>query len=95
MEVVSTPSFERRFRDIEDRFARSKIGLALRRMRLGNLGDWKSVGVGIMEARIHYGPGYRIYFTRRGAEIVILLLCGDKRTQQADINRAKLLADNL
>ena len=47
-----------------------------------------------MEARIHYGPGYRVYFTRRGAEFVILLLCGDKRTQQADINRAKLLADN-
>ena len=95
MEVVSTPSFERRFRDIGDRVARSKIGLTIRRMRLGNLGDSKSVGAGIMEARIHYGPGYRVYFTRRGAEIVILLLCGDKRTQQADINRAKLLADNL
>ena len=95
MEVVSTPSFERRFRDIGDRVARSKIGLAIRRMRLGNLGDSKSVGAGILEARIHHGPGYRIYFTRRGAEIVILLLCGDKRTQQSDINRAKFLADNL
>ncbi len=94
MEVVSTPSFERRFQDIGDRVARSKIGLVIQRIRLGNLGDCKSVGAGIMEARIHHGPGYRVYFTRRGAEIVILLLCGDKRTQQADINRAKLLADN-
>lgn len=94
MDVVSTPSFERRFLDIGDRAARSKIGLVIQRMRLGNLGDCKSVGEGIMEVRIHHGPGYRVYFKRRGAEIVVLLLCGDKRTQQADINRAKLLADN-
>jgi putative addiction module killer protein len=94
MDVVSTPSFERRFQDIGDRVARFKIGVVVQRMRAGNFGDSKSVGAGILEARIHHGAGYRVYFTRRGEEIVVLLLCGDKRTQQADINRAKLLADN-
>ena len=93
--MVTTPSFERRLVDIGDRVARSKIGFAVARMRLGNFGDAKSVGCGVMESRIHYGPGYRVYFTRRGSEIVVLLLCGDKRSQQADIHRAILLAQNL
>ena len=94
MEVVTTPSFERRLAEIE-RVARSRIGFAIARMRLGNFGDSKSVGNGVLESRIHYGPGYRVYFTRRGTEIVVLLLCGDKRSQQADIHRAVLLAQNL
>jgi putative addiction module killer protein len=95
MEVVSTPSFERRLADIGDRMARSKIGFAVARMRVGNFGDAKSVGGGVMEMRIHHGPGYRVYYTRRGSEIVVLLLCGDKRTQQADIHRALVIAKNL
>lgn len=95
MDVLTTPAFERRFYDIGDRVARSKIGAVIQRMRLGNLGDWKSVASGVMETRIHHGAGYRVYFTRRGAELVILLLCGDKRTQQADIQRAILLANHL
>ena len=94
MEVVITPSFERRFEAIGDRVARFKIGVAIDRMGVGNMGDSKSLGLGLMEARIHYGAGYRIYYKRRGLDIIILLLCGDKRTQQADVNRAKWLAEN-
>jgi putative addiction module killer protein len=61
-------------------------------MALGNPGDAKSVGKGVMEMRIDYGPGYRVYYTNRGAEIVILLCGGDKRTQRRDIKRAQELA---
>ena len=61
-------------------------------MEQGNLGDAKSVGAGVMELRIDYGPGYRIYYVQRGAEVVILLCGGDKRTQQRDIKRAHAMA---
>ena len=57
-----------------------------------DLGDAKSVGAGVMELRIDYGPGYRIYYVQRGAEVVILLCGGDKRTQQRDIKRAHAMA---
>jgi len=64
-------------------------------MSNGNFGDSKSVGRGVVEARLHYGPGYRIYYTFRGAELVLLLLCGDKRTQQPDIARVIILSETL
>ncbi|MBI1293948.1 type II toxin-antitoxin system RelE/ParE family toxin [bacterium] len=76
------------FRDwldgLKDRQARAKI-----RVRLGNLGDTKSVGSGINELRIPYGPGYRIYYGRHGNQIIILLLGGDKGSQTADIALAQ------
>jgi putative addiction module killer protein len=62
-------------------------------MELGNPGDARSVGGGVMEMRIAHGPGYRVYYVHRGAEIVILLCGGDKRTQQQDIKRAQALAE--
>ena len=61
----------------------------------GNPGDTKSIGAGVMEMRIDYGPGYRVYFTQRGKIIVILLCAGDKRTQKQDIKRALELAREL
>jgi putative addiction module killer protein len=64
-------------------------------MELGNLGDSKSLRDGLMEMRIDYGPGYRVYYVRRSAEIVILLRGGDKRTQQRDIKQARKLAERL
>jgi len=67
----------------------------IRRMEMGNPGDTRSVGQGILEMRIDYGPGYRIYYVHRGAQIVILLCGGDKRTQQRDIKRAQRLAETL
>ena len=67
----------------------------IRRMEMGNPGDAKSIGQGIFEMRIDYGPGYRIYYVHRGAQIVLLLCGGDKRTQQRDIQRAQKLAETL
>lgn len=72
-----------------DRAARARVQTRLARVAVGNLGDFKPVGDGVLEMRIDWGPGYRIYFSRDG-EVVVLLLCGgDKRTQQKDIERAK------
>jgi putative addiction module killer protein len=65
----------------------------IRRMEMGNPGDTRGVSHGIFEMRIHYGPGYRIYYVHRGAQIVILLCGGDKRTQPKDIKRAQKLAE--
>lgn len=62
-------------------------------MELGNPGDANSIGASVMEMRIDYGPGYRVYFTQRGQSIVILLCGGDKRTQKRDIERAHALAE--
>jgi putative addiction module killer protein len=64
-------------------------------MEQGNPGDSKSVGRGVQEMRIDYGPGYRVYYLRRENEIVILLCGGDKRTQQQDIEQAQKLAETL
>lgn len=61
-------------------------------MELGNLGDWKSVGGHVCEARVDYGPGYRLYFIRDGEAVVILLCGGDKASQRRDIARARALA---
>jgi putative addiction module killer protein len=75
--------------DLQDRQARTRIEARLARVAVGNFGDVEPVGEGVMEFRIDWGPGYRVYFARLG-QVVILLLCGgDKRTQQKDIKRAK------
>ena len=74
---------------LDDRQARTRIEARLARVVIGNLGDVGPVGEGVMELRIDWGPGYRVYFARVGQVIVLLLCGGDKRTQQRDINRAK------
>ncbi len=75
-----------KLRDLE---AAQRIDARLSRVRLGNVGDARSVGKGVNELRISYGPGYRIYFGRKGDRLVVLLCGGDKRTQQRDIKRAQ------
>ena len=75
--------------------SKSKIALRLGRAEQGNFGDCEPVGEGVSEMRIHYGPGYRLYFTRRGEVVYLLLLGGDKSTQQADIKRAIEMVNNL
>jgi len=74
---------------LRDAQTRARIRIRLNRVRLGNLGDARSVGAGIYELRIHFGPGYRIYFGRSGKAIVILLCGGDKGSQKQDIERAQ------
>jgi putative addiction module killer protein len=70
----------------------ARIYTRIRRIELGNPGDTKSVGEGVSEARIDYGPGYRLYFTRSGKTVVVLLCGGDKRTQSKDIKAAQRMA---
>jgi putative addiction module killer protein len=74
---------------LRDREARARVLVRLNRIRLGNFGDCTSVGGGVSESRIHYGPGYRVYFGRKGDAVVILLCGGDKRTQSRDITLAQ------
>jgi putative addiction module killer protein len=74
---------------LKDRQARTRIEARLARVAAGTLGDAEPVGEGVMELRIDWGPGYRVYFARVGQVMVLLLCGGDKRTQQRDINRAK------
>jgi putative addiction module killer protein len=92
IEVHQSDVFETWLRRLKDDNAVARIVARIRRMEQGNLGDAKSVGAGVMELRIDYGPGYRIYYVQRGAEVVILLCGGDKRTQQRDIKRAHAMA---
>jgi putative addiction module killer protein len=78
-----------------DHVGRAKIAARIDRLALGNPGDVKPVGEGVSELRIHYGPGYRVYFARRGETLIVLLCGGDKSTQAKDIKTAKMLAANL
>ena len=64
-------------------------------MQFGNFGDAKPVGAGVFELRFDFGPGYRVYYTERNGEIVVLLAGGDKSTQQQDIEKAKHLAETI
>jgi len=72
--------------------AKTRILIRIRRVSLGNFGDVKPVGEGVSELRIDYGPGYRVYFLRKGETLVVLLGGGDKRTQSRDIQRAIVLS---
>ncbi|MEK0180527.1 MAG: type II toxin-antitoxin system RelE/ParE family toxin [Oscillatoriales cyanobacterium] len=74
---------------LRDLKAKFKIDGRLDRVQEGNLGDYRSVGEGVYELRINYGPGYRVYFGQVGTTIVLLLIGGDKSTQEQDINKAK------
>ncbi|MFB2876460.1 type II toxin-antitoxin system RelE/ParE family toxin [Floridanema aerugineum] len=74
---------------LRDSRAKAKIRAKLNQVRLGNLGDYRSVGEGVCELRIDYGPGYRIYFGQIGTTIVLLLCGGDKSTQEQDIRKAQ------
>jgi putative addiction module killer protein len=92
VEVRQTDLFKNWFADLRDADARRRIAQRIVRLQSGLLGDVKPVGEGVSELRIDYGPGYRLYFVRRGTDVIILLCGGDKRTQERDVIRAKSLA---
>ena len=81
--------FRKWLEGLRDRQARAKIRVRLNRIRLGNFGDCKSVGKGVSELRIPYGPGYRVYFGHKSNTVVILLYGGHKKTQSKDIALAQ------
>ncbi|MDP1759196.1 MAG: type II toxin-antitoxin system RelE/ParE family toxin [Thermodesulfovibrionales bacterium] len=93
--IRETKIYSRWFTALRDRKARARIQTRLDRLQLGLLGDVKPVGEGVLELRIDYGPGYRVYFVHRGHEMVILLAGGDKSTQEKDIKIALDLARNI
>ena len=95
LEVRQTTTYADWFLSLRDRTAKSRINIRIRRLSLGNPGDVKSVGEGVSELRLNYGPGYRIYFIKKADVYVVLLAGGDKSSQSADINKAKALAREL
>lgn len=95
IDVRQTDEFRTWLTKLRDDGAVARIGARIRRLEQGNPGDAKSLGAGLLEMRIDYGPGYRVYYVRRGPVIVMLLCGGDKRAQQRDIRRARALAATL
>ena len=95
VEVRQTEEFAAWLRKLRDRQARARILVRIDRLRLDLLGDVRPVGQGLSEVRVNYGPGYRVYFRKRGQSLIILLAGGDKRTQSRDIRTALRLARNL
>ncbi|MFN3820459.1 type II toxin-antitoxin system RelE/ParE family toxin [Blastomonas sp.] len=95
LDVRRTRYFKDWFDALRDIRAKAKIARRIERAQNGNLGDVAPVGDGVSEMRVHYGPGYRIYFVRRETEIVILLCGGDKGSQTRDIENAKKMAKEL
>ena len=95
IEVRQTDVFSKWLVELRDIRARARIQARIDRLELGNVGDAKPVGEGVSEMRIDYGPGYRVYFSLRGSELIILLAGGDKSSQSKDIRKAMSLARDL
>lgn len=93
--IHTTELFDAWFAGLKDKQAARRVQVRIDRAEEGNFGDCEPVGEGVSEMRIHYGPSYRVYFTQRGMEIVILLAGGDKSTQPKDIKTALELARQL
>ena len=87
-----TVEFQNWLDGLKDQRAQVRIAARLRLAEAGNLGDWKTVGGEVSEMRVDYGPGYRLYFTRRGTMLIIMLAGGDKSSQKRDIKRAQRMA---
>lgn len=89
------PEFTAWLNDLADASVRGVVVARIKRLELGLAGDVKSVGGGVWELRIHVGAGWRVYFVRRGAQVIVLLAGGSKRSQKSDIRRATALAASL
>ena len=92
LSVKPLPEFTRWLDALPDPAVRGVVLARIKRLSLGLMGDVSPVGEGVSELRIHVGAGWRVYFVRRGKEVIVLLAGGSKRTQTADIKRAKVLA---
>ena len=95
IEVRQTAAFGSWIGGLRDLRAAARIDARIGRLRLGNFGDVKSVGDGVSELQVDFGPGYRVYFTKHDDKVVVLLCAGDKGSQARDIKRAKAMAAEL
>ena len=95
VEVRQSQTYAEWFKGLRDRTAKTRIDIRIRRLSLGNPGDVKPVGEGVSELRVDYGPGYRIYFMQKADVLIVLLVGGDKSSQDRDIRNAKNLAREL
>lgn len=95
VEVRETARFSDWLRALRDATGRAAVAARVRRLAFGKPGDVRAVGGGVSELRVHHGPGYRVYFVRRGAALVVLLCGGDKSTQERDIATARAMARQL
>lgn len=93
--VRQTRQFQAWLDRLPDMRAQVRVVARIRLAELGNLGDWQPVGGSVSEMRVDIGPGYRLYFMRRGKASIVLLLGGDKSTQKRDIKRAQRIAKGL
>ena len=93
--IRKTETYARWLDGLRDIHARARVLVRVERLAAGNHGDVRPVGEGVSEMRIDYGPGYRVYYTQHGREVIVLLAGGDKRTQVTDIKTALRLARNL
>lgn len=93
--IKRTPEFDHWFDSLRDRTTQRRLDMRLRKATLGNLGDIKPVGDGVVEMREHFGPGWRMYYVQRGDVVIVMLGGGDKATQSADITKAQKLAASL
>lgn len=91
--VLRSKEFDHWLSNLKDAKGKARIIARIRSAEHGNLGDVQPVGAGVSEMRIHFGPGYRVYFTQRGKLLILLLIGGDKSSQKRDIKRARELAD--
>lgn len=94
-EVLATTVYAKWFASLRDRTTKARIVTRILNLGDGNFGDTKPLGGKVHELRLHFGPGYRVYFTRRGERIILLLCGGDKGSQQRDIVRAKQIEAEL
>ena len=90
--IIQSETFAKWIAGLRDRRAVARIRARLDHLAYGLAGDTKSIGEGISEARIDYGPGYRLYYLRRGSVLIVMLCGGDKSSQKADIKAAKRIA---
>jgi putative addiction module killer protein len=93
--ISRTEQFSDWLRGLRDERAKARIAIRIDRLALGHAGDARPVGAGVSELRIDYGPGYRVYFIRRGEAVIVLLCGGDKDSQGRDIAQAKALASTV
>jgi putative addiction module killer protein len=93
--IEKTTTFDRWLRRLKDPTAKARILVQIKKVETGNLGASKPLGGGLSELKVDYGPGYRLYYCRKGKVVIWLLCGGDKRTQSRDIKKARTILDEL